>query len=108
MSADNNIPWVSFYPEQWLAGTSGMTPFERGIYITLIMLMYNKKEPIALNVKKLSRICGASIEEFSEALEELINDNKIIQLEDGSLWNNKVSKELNISNANPSGGDDYE
>lgn len=40
MSGD---PWVKFWPSDWLAGTSGLTAAERGVYITILALIYEQR-----------------------------------------------------------------
>jgi uncharacterized protein YdaU (DUF1376 family) len=30
-------PFIKFYPSDFLAGTSGLSPAERGVYITLLV-----------------------------------------------------------------------
>lgn len=88
----SNMPWVQFYPSDWLAGTRGMTAAETGIYITLIALMYERREPLPSDTERLARMCGASKREFSAALKGLIDDGKIM-IVDGALWNERVGKE---------------
>lgn len=86
-------PWVRFYPSDWLAGTRGMTAAETGIYMTLIMMMYERQEPIRDDRPRLARLCGASNAVFKRAIEQLVEDGKIIERE-GGLWNERVEKEL--------------
>jgi len=88
----SGLPWVAFYPSDWLAGTRGMSAAESGIYITLIMMMYERGEPLAHDVERLSRLCGAGKKEFSATLDMLMHDRKIV-LKDGGLWNERVGKE---------------
>ena len=88
-------PYVRFYPSDWLAGTRGMTAHETGIYITLIALMYEKCEPLYSDYKRLSRICGCGHSVFKKAIKILIDDGKIIVIND-SLWNNRVEKEFSF------------
>jgi len=80
----SKMPWVQFYPSDWLAGTRGMTASETGIYITLIATMYERCEPLTEDVGRLSRLCGASPSAFKNALNLLIEDGKIERV-DGVL-----------------------
>lgn len=84
--------WVKFYPSDWLAGTRGLSAIETGIYITLIMMMYERGEPVADDRKRLARLCGTSSSVFSKAVDALIEDGKIIAVDSG-LWNLRVEKE---------------
>lgn len=88
----SEMPWVRFFPSDWLAGTRGMTATEMGVYISLISMMYERGEPIAEDMARLARLCGASNSQFKKTLQALIDDGKIIRV-DGGLWNNRVEKE---------------
>lgn len=85
-------PWIRFFPSDWLAGTRGMSAVETGVYITLIMSMYERGEPIPEDHARLARLCGASNSAFKSALETLISEGKIVRVEAG-LWNERVEKE---------------
>lgn len=86
------LPWVRFYPSDWLAGTRGLSAAETGIYITLIASMYERGEPIPEDHARLARACGASNSSFKAALEVLVDGRKIVRV-DGGLWNHRVGKE---------------
>lgn len=91
----SSLPWVRFFPSDWLAGTRGMSAAETGIYITLIATMYERGEPIPEDRARLSRLCGASASAFGKALDALIDDGKIQRCE-GGLWNERVSRESKL------------
>jgi len=86
------MPWVRFFPSDWLGGTRGMSAVETGIYITLIATMYERGEPIVEDHARLARLCGASNSAFRKALDTLIDEGKITRIEAG-LWNDRVEKE---------------
>lgn len=88
----SNMPWVRFFPSDWLGGTRGMSAAEAGVYINLIAMMYDNGEPLTEDHPKLARLCGASNATFKRTLERLVNDGKIIRAEAG-LWNDRVQKE---------------
>lgn len=88
----SEMPWVRFFPSDWLGGTRGMGAAETGIYITLVATMYERCEPIPEDHKRLSRLCGASNSAFKRALEDLVSEGKILRVE-GGLWNERVGKE---------------
>jgi uncharacterized protein YdaU (DUF1376 family) len=88
----SKMPWVRFFPSDWLGGTRGMSAVETGIYITLVATMYERGEPIPEDHSRLSRLCGASNSAFKTALDALVNEGKIIRVE-GGLWNARVEKE---------------
>lgn len=89
----SDMPWVRFFPSDWLAGTRGMSAVETGIYITLIATMYERGEPVPEDQKRLARLCGASGPAFRKALDSLVSEGKITRA-DGRLWNNRVAKEI--------------
>jgi uncharacterized protein YdaU (DUF1376 family) len=86
------MPWVRFFPSDWLGGTRGMSAVETGVYITLIATMYERNEPIVEDHARLARLCGASNSAFKKALETLLDEGKIIRSPSG-LWNDRVEKE---------------
>jgi len=88
----SEMPWVRFFPSDWLAGTRGMSAAETGIYITLVASMYERGEPIPEDHARLARLCGASNSTFKSALETLVSEGKIMRVE-GGLWNDRVEKE---------------
>lgn len=86
------MPWVRFFPSDWLAGTRGMSAVETGVYITLVATMYERGEPIPEDHARLARLCGTSNSAFKKALDTLIDDGKITRA-DAGLWNDRVQKE---------------
>lgn len=86
------LPWVRFFPSDWLGGTRGLSAAEAGIYITLLANMYERGEPLKEDSARLARLCGASNSVFKAALDRLIDDGKITRVE-GGLWNDRVGKE---------------
>lgn len=89
----SKTPWMQFYPSDWLAATNGLTPAERGIYITLISLMYDKGGPLDRDDARLARQCGCPKAAFKKALTVLIEDGKITE-RDGAISNERTEKEL--------------
>lgn len=88
----SKMPWVRFFPSDWLGGTRGMSAVETGVYITLVATMYERGEPIPEDHARLARLCGASNSAFKKALETLVDEGKITRINDG-LWNDRVQKE---------------
>lgn len=86
------MPWIRFFPSDWLAGTRGMSAVETGVYITLIATMYERGEPIPEDHARLARLCGASNSSFAKAIETLVDEGKIVRV-GGGLWNDRVEKE---------------
>lgn len=88
----SELPWVRFYPSDWLAGTRGLSAVETGIYITLVAMMYERGAPLPDDAPRLARLCGASLPRFQTALQGLLEGRKIVRTPEG-LWNLRVEKE---------------
>lgn len=86
-------PWFRFFPSDWLSGVSGLTAAERGVYMTLLAMMYDHGEAIERNDGRLSRQCGLPKVGFVRALDGLISTGKIL-VEEGRLTNSRVKNEL--------------
>lgn len=86
-------PFIKFYPSDFLAGTSGLSPAERGVYITLLCLIYEADGPIERHDARLSRRCGSPKAAFQRTLEALIDEGKIVEA-DGMLSNKRAEKAI--------------
>lgn len=91
----SEMPWVRFFPSDWLAGTRGMSAVETGVYITLIATMYERGGPIPEQHERLARLCGTTVSAFLRALENLVAEGKVLRSEEG-LFNRKAAEELRI------------
>lgn len=89
----NHQPYVKWYSSDFLAGVRGLSASQIGIYTILINEMYERTEPLPLNLKRLAWQCGCTKTTFQKALNLLIEEEKIILKNDG-LWNNRVEKEF--------------
>lgn len=86
-------PFIKFYPSDFLAGTSGLSPAERGVYITLLCLIYEADGPIERHDARLSRRCGSPKAAFQRTLDALIEEGKIVEA-DGMLSNRRAEKAI--------------
>ncbi|WP_375693367.1 MULTISPECIES: DUF1376 domain-containing protein [unclassified Bartonella] len=89
----NGMPWIRFHLYDWISGTDGMTLEQRGVYITLLVRMYDKKAPIKTDFETLSRACNCSRKKFATIIEYLMRNDKLVEI-DGGLWNTRVEEEL--------------
>ena len=89
----SDAPFIKFYPSDFLGGTSGLSPAERGVYITLLCLMYEADGPIPRDDARLARRCGAPKAAFRKSLTCLIEIGKIIE-KDGALSNSRAEKAI--------------
>lgn len=87
------MPWIRFFPSDWLGGTRGMSAVETGVFITLIMSMYEAGRPLPEDEGRLARTCGAPLPQFKKALLTLLQQGKIARTPQG-LWNTRVEREL--------------
>lgn len=84
-------PFIKFYPSDFLAGTSGLSPAERGVYITLLCLIYETDGQVPRDDARLSRRCGAPKAAFKRTLDALIDEGKITERA-GMLSNERAEK----------------
>ncbi|WP_375640817.1 DUF1376 domain-containing protein [Bartonella sp. AA168HLJHH] len=89
----NGMPWIRFHLYDWISGTNGMTSEQRGVYITLLVCMYEKKEPLKTDFQTLARVCHCSQKKFAAIVEYLMRNNKLVETDNG-LWNTRVEEEL--------------
>ncbi|WP_273724268.1 YdaU family protein [Bartonella sp. AU18XJBT] len=90
----NAMPWIRFHLYDWISGTNGMTSEQRGVYITLLVCMYEKKEPLKTDFETLARACNCSQKKFAAIVEYLMRNNKLVETDNG-LWNARVEEEIN-------------
>jgi uncharacterized protein YdaU (DUF1376 family) len=86
-------PFVPFYTSDFLAGTSGMTASTKGVYITLLSLMYEAEAPLPQSWETLSRRCGCTKSSFKKAIEALEDDAKV-SVTDAGIWSEKCDKHI--------------
>lgn len=89
----SDTPWIKFYASDWLAGTSGLSAAERGVYITILALIYEADGSIPHDEGRLSRRCGVTKPAFSKLLAALLTEGKLT-LEEGRLSNRRAETEL--------------
>ncbi|WP_455476875.1 YdaU family protein [Bartonella sp. B41] len=84
----STLPYVCWYQDDFLGGVRGMRAHEIGIYTILLNEMYARGRPLGLSVERLARICGCDKRTFTNVLEMLLREGKILKLSDG-LWNKR-------------------
>ena len=88
-----DTPYIPFYTSDFLGGTSGMTAASKGVYITLLCLMYESEAPLTQSWETLARRCGCTLPAFKKAVEALQDDVKILVSDDG-IWSSKCDKHI--------------
>jgi len=91
-------PFIKFYPSDFLGGTSGLSPAERGVYITLLCLIYEANSPIKRDDSRLARCCGAPKAAFIRILDGLVAQGKITQ--EGDALSNKRAEKAIVDRTN--------
>uniref|UniRef100_UPI0005848FF4 DUF1376 domain-containing protein n=1 Tax=Bartonella queenslandensis TaxID=481138 RepID=UPI0005848FF4 len=74
----DKLPWIKFYLYDWISGTHEMTSEQRGIFLTLILRMYDKRAPLKDDFATLSRACNCSQKKFAVTVEYLIKSDRLI------------------------------
>ncbi|WP_208431332.1 YdaU family protein [Bartonella doshiae] len=87
----STLPYVCWYQNDFLGGVRGMRAHEVGIYTILLNEMYARGRPLELSVQRLARLCGCDKRTFLNVLKMLIEEGKILNLENG-LWNKRCEK----------------
>lgn len=89
----SDLPFIKFFPSDFLGGTSGLSPAERGVYITILCLIWEAEGPVALDDARLARRCGMPKAAFKRTLQALLDDGKLERVE-GGLMNDRAKKTL--------------
>jgi hypothetical protein len=53
-------PWYKRYPADFIAGTAMMTAEEKGVYSTIIDMLFDRGGPVPDAPADLARICGCA------------------------------------------------
>lgn len=86
-------PYVQLYTSDFLAGTSGMTASTKGVYITLLCLMYESEAPLGQSWDLLARRCGCTMPAFKRAILDLQDEQKVT-VSDAGIWSDKCDKHI--------------
>lgn len=88
-------PWFKFYPASWASGVRGLTLTQKGLFIELISLMYDKDGPLTESDEELALQIGARLPTFQAALGRLI-DRGLITRDERGLMSRRAAKEINL------------
>lgn len=90
-------PWYKRYPSNWLSGVMGLSAEERGVYDTIIDLLYDRGAPIPDDDKELARITGcSSIRRYRAVKARLVSLRKVT-VADGLVSNPRFERDLPAS-----------
>lgn len=88
-----SIVRVDWYADSWLGGVALLTAIERGVYDTIINLIYQTGGPLKDDDNGLAHVCRAGRADYRRAKARLIELDKI-QVTDGHISQAKCVKEL--------------
>lgn len=89
-----SMPWFKFFPKDWIEGTRGLTPEQRGIYADCIAILYQTEQPIPLCDKRASYRLEISVRLWQSVKRALLDAGKLKETPDGYV-NERVIAELN-------------
>ncbi|MGL4976002.1 MAG: DUF1376 domain-containing protein [Bosea sp. (in: a-proteobacteria)] len=86
-------PYIPFYPSDWLSGTADLTPAEAGVYIQMLMLIYDTGGPIKADFARLSKRLNCPVSTLRGLVIGLCLSRKLTMAE-GLISNERAEKEL--------------
>lgn len=89
----SETPYIPFYTSDFLGGTSGMTASCKGVYITILCLIYEAEGPLKQKWDILARRCGCTLPAFKRAVSDLEDDGKL-EVSEAGIWSPKCEKHL--------------
>jgi uncharacterized protein YdaU (DUF1376 family) len=89
----SGLPYFNKYAEDWLNGVRRMSPEQRGVYETLLCLMYASGREIDDDDAGNAHECFCSVRTYRRIKSELIALGKIWVV-DGKIGNGRASNEL--------------
>lgn len=89
-----DAPWFKFWTENFLAGVADLNPEQRGVYITLLALMYDREGPLAYDPQSLAARCNMTTRAFNRILAQLIEIPGKIERRGDMLGNKRALAEL--------------
>ena len=89
-------PWYRRFPDNFIAGTVGLTLEEKGAYSLVLDLIYVRGGPVPDEPRYIAGVCNCSVRKWNAIRARLIELGKI-EAVDGFLHNRRAEKELEIS-----------
>lgn len=86
-------PWYRRFPDNFIAGTVGMTLEEKGAYSLILDLMYVRGGPVPDEPRYIAGVCNCSVRKWNTIRDRLIALGKI-EIADGFLTNHRAEKEI--------------
>lgn len=89
-------PWYRRFPDNFIAGTVGLTLEEKGAYSLVLDLMYVRGGPVPDEPRYIAGVCNCSVRKWNAIRLRLLTLGKI-HVVDGYLTNDRVEKEIENS-----------
>lgn len=93
-AAQARIRRVDLSPDEWIAGTLGMTVEEEGLYVRIIVRMYSHGGAVPADPAALAHLCGIRPQMMRRLLPKLLP--KFLET-GGKLRQNRVETELKLA-----------
>jgi uncharacterized protein YdaU (DUF1376 family) len=88
--------WYKHDPADFLGGVVGLNPEQRGVYITIIDLIYLHDGSIAANWYWIAGQCGCDVRVIKRIVGELVSRGKLGLDAEGKVFNNRCTVELAV------------
>ena len=89
-------PWYRRFPDNFIAGTVGLTLEEKGAYSLVLDLMYVRGGPVPDEPRYIAGVCNCSVRKWNAIRAKLIDLGKLYVV-DGFLTNDRAEKEIENS-----------
>lgn len=90
------LPWYRRFPDNFIAGTVGLTLEEKGAYSLVLDLMYVRGGPVPDEPRYIAGVCNCSVRKWNAIRQRLIELGKI-QAVEGYLTNHRAEEEIEIA-----------
>jgi uncharacterized protein YdaU (DUF1376 family) len=87
------LPWYRRFPDNFIAGTVGLSLEEKGAYSLLLDLMYVRGGPVPDEPRYIAGVCNCSVRKWNAIRQRLIDLGKIAVV-GGCLTNHRAEEEL--------------
>lgn len=86
-------PWYRRFPDNFIAGTVGLTLEEKGAYSLVLDLMYVRGGPVPDEPRYIAGVCNCSVRKWNAIRQRLLDLGKLYVV-DGFLTNDRAEKEI--------------
>ena len=90
------LPWYRRFPDNFIAGTVGLSLEEKGAYSLLLDLMYVRSGPVPDEPRYIAGVCNCSVRKWNAIRLRLLDLGKVTVV-DGCLTNRRAEEEIEIA-----------